>query len=138
MKIPVVNIFATCEYVTMGVGERPTVVDVFNNIRFAKLPGSHNFTLFARLLAEPGDYHITIKAQREGAEKSVAIFSAEIKIGESQAHNILVKEDFTFDHPGQYTFSIYTADDMLGKTHLMITNGATSLEGGSGDKAENE
>jgi len=51
MQIPVVNMFATCEYVTMGMGERPTVVDVFNNIQFATLPGTHNFTLFVRLLA---------------------------------------------------------------------------------------
>jgi hypothetical protein len=122
---PITNMFVTCEYLTMGVGERPTVVDVFNNIRFPSLPGSHNFTLYARLLAEPGTYPVTITAQREGAEKSVDVFTADITVGESQAHNILVKEDFTFDHPGQYTFSIYATDDLLGETLLAITNGAT-------------
>ena len=124
--IPLVNIFVTCEYVTLGVGERPTVVDVFNNIHFTELSGSHHFTLFARLLAEPGSYPITIKAQREGAKKGVDIFSAEIKVNESGAHNILVREDFSFDHPGQYTFSIYTGDNLLGKTYLAINANASS------------
>ena len=124
--IPIVNIFVTCEYVTLGLGERPTVVDVFNNIHFTELSGSHHFTLFARLLAEPGSYPITIKAQREGAKKGVDIFSAEIKVNESGAHNILVREDFSFDHPGQYTFSIYSGDNLLGKTYLAISAGASS------------
>ena len=134
MKTPVVNMFVTCEYVTMGLGERPTVVDVFNNIHFPKLPGTHNFTLFARLLAEPGAYPITIKAQREGTDKSVDIFSAEIRIGESHAHNILVKEDFTFDHPGRYTFSIYAGDELMGKTYLAITYGASPPEEAPSDE----
>ena len=138
MKIPLVNMFVTCEYVTMGMGERPTVVDVFNNVRFSDLPGSHNFTLFARLLADPGTYPITIKAERKGGEKSTHVFSAEITIGESQAHNILVKEDFSFDQPGRYTFSIFSAGKLLGKTHLVITNGASSLEEISADKTINE
>ena len=124
--IPIVNIFVTCEYVTLGLGERPTVVDVFNNIHFTELSGSHHFTLFARLLAEPGSYPITIKAQREGAKKGVDIFSAEIKVNESGAHNILVREDFSFDHPGQYTFSIYSGDNLLGKTYLAISASASS------------
>ena len=124
--IPLVNIFVTCEYVTLGVGERPTVVDVFNNIHFTELSGSHHFTLFARLLAEPGSYPITIKAQREDAKKGVDIFSAEIRVNESGAHNILVREDFSFDHPGQYTFSIYTGDNLLGKTYLAINANASS------------
>jgi len=130
--------FVTCEYVTMGMGERPTVVDVFNNIRFAKLPGTHNFTLFARLLAEPGTYPITIQAGREGGEKIIDVFSAEIVVGESHAHNILVKEDFSFDHPGQYTFSIFSAGELLGKTLLAITNSASSPEEISADKTKNE
>ena len=124
--IPIVNIFVTCEYVTLGLGERPTVVDVFNNIHFTELSGSHHFTLFARLLAEPGSYPITIKAQREDAKKGVDIFSAEIRVNESGAHNILVREDFSFDHPGQYTFSIYTGDNLLGKTYLAINANASS------------
>ncbi|MBL7164066.1 MAG: hypothetical protein ISS57_15825 [Anaerolineales bacterium] len=128
MKTPVTNIFATCEYVTMGMGERPTVVDVFNNIHFAQLPGTHNFTLFARLLAEPGTYPITIQAGREGGEKSIDVFSADITVGESHAHNILVKEDFSFDHPGQYTFSITSAGQTLGETYLAITNDAPQAE----------
>ena len=128
MKIPHVNMFVTCEYVTMGMGERPTVVDVFNNIRFSELPGTHNFTLFARLLAEPGTYPITIQAGREGGEKSVDVFSAEITVGESYAHNILVKEDFSFDHPGQYTFSITSDGQLLGETYLAITNDASQAE----------
>ena len=123
---PIVNIFVTCEYVTLGQGERPTVVDVFNNIHFTQLPGSHHFTLFARLLAKPGSYPITIKAQREGADKGADIFSAEIRVNESGAHNILVREDFSFDHPGQYTFSIYSGDNLLGKTYLAISAGASS------------
>jgi len=114
--------FVTCEYVTMGMGERPTVVDVFNNIHFTELLGTHNFTLFARLLAEPGTYPITIQAGREGGKKSVDVFSANITVGESHAHNILVKEDFSFDHPGRYTFSIYAAAELLGKTYLTISN----------------
>jgi len=122
MQIPVVNMFATCEYVTMGMGERPTVVDVFNNIQFATLPGTHNFTLFVRLLAGPSIHPIHIKAMREGAKQDVDIFSTEISIGDSQAHNILITEDFTFDHPGRYTFSIYTGDELLGKTYLTISN----------------
>ncbi len=125
MKTALVNMFVTCEYVTMGVGERPTVVDVFNNIHFTELPGAHHFSLFARLLAEPGRYPITIKVWRDGAEKSIEIFAADIQVSESHSHNILVKEDFSFDHPGQYTFSIYTASDLLGETYLAITNGAT-------------
>jgi len=120
--------FVTCEYVTMGMGERPTVVDVFNNIRFTELPGTHNFTLFARLLAEPGTYPITIQARHEGGEKSVDVFSAEITVGESYAHNILVKEDFSFDHPGQYTFSITSAGQLLGETYLAITNDASQAQ----------
>ncbi|MBC8506207.1 MAG: hypothetical protein ISR58_20095 [Anaerolineales bacterium] len=119
---PIINIFVTCEYVTMGIGERPTVVDVFNNIRFAKLPGTHNFTLFVRLLAEPSIHPIHIKARREGAKQDVDIFSTEISIGEAQAHNILITEDFTFDHPGRYTFSIYTGDELLGATYLTISS----------------
>jgi hypothetical protein len=122
MKTPVVNMFVTCEYVTMGMGERPTVVDVFNNIHFAQLPGSHSFTLFARLLAEPGTYPITIQAGREDGENVTDVFSAEITVGESHAHNILVKEVFSFDHPGQYIFSIYTGEELLGKTVLAISN----------------
>jgi hypothetical protein len=122
MKIPVVNMFTTCEYVTMGMGERPTVVDVFNNIQFATLPGTHNFTLFVRLLAEPSIHPIHIKARREGAKQDVDIFSTEISIGEAQAHNILITEDFTFDHLGRYTFSIYTGDELLGNTYLMISS----------------
>lgn len=120
--IPIVNIFVTCEYVTMGMGERPTVVDVFNNIHFPKLPGSHKFTLFARVLAEPSIQPIHIKARRGDAKKEIDIFSTEISIGEAQAHNILVTEDFTFDDPGQYTFSIYTGDALLAKTYLTISN----------------
>jgi len=138
MNFPLVNMFVTCEYVTMGVGERPTIVDVFNNIHFMALPGSHNFTLFARLLAEPGTYPITIQAGREGGEKNIDVFSADITVGESQAHNILGKEDFSFDHPGQYTFSIYNADELLGETYLAITNGASSSEELSSDKPKNE
>ena len=138
MKTPVVNMFVTCEYVTMGLGERPTVVDVFNNIHFMALPGAHNFTLFARLLTEPGTYPVTIKAQREGAEKSADVFSADITVGESQAHNILVKEDFSFDQPGQYTFSIFSAAELLGKTYLAISNGAPSPEQEPTTKVENE
>jgi len=138
MKIPLVNMFVTCEYVTMGMGERPTVVDVFNNVRFSQLPGTHNFTLFVRLLAEPGTYPITIKAGRKGSEKSIDVFSADITIGESHAHNILVKEDFSFDHPGRYTFSIFSAGEFLGKTHLVITNGASSPEEISADNTKNE
>ena len=118
---PIVNMFVTCEYVTMGMGERPTVVDVFNNIHFNQLPGSHSFTLFARLLAEPDSYPITIQAQREGAEKSIEIFSSEITINPSGAHNILLKEDFSFDHPGRYTFSLHSATERLAQTHLLIS-----------------
>jgi len=59
---------------------------------------------------------------REGAKQDVDIFSTEISIGDSQAHNILITEDFTFDHPGRYTFSIYTGDELLGKTYLTISN----------------
>ena len=125
---PIINMFVTCEYVTMGMGERPTVVDVFNNIHFPKLPGSHKFTLFARLLAEPSIQPIHIKARREGAKQDIDIFSTEISIGEAQAHNILVTEDFTFDHPGQYTFSIYTGDELLGKTYLTISSDPASAE----------
>jgi len=135
---PIVNMFITCEYVTMGLGERPTVVDVFNNIHFPNLPGSHNFTLFTRLLADPGTYPITIQAGRKGGEKSIDVFSADINIGESQAHNILVKEYFSFDHPGRYTFSIFSAGEMLGKTYLVITNGASSPEEISADKTKIE
>jgi hypothetical protein len=122
MEIPVVNMFVTCEYVTMGLGERPTVVDVFNNIRFSKLPGMHNFTFFTRLFAEPGTYPITIQAGREGGEKIIEMFSADIAVGESHAHNILVKEDFSFDHRGRYTFSIYIEEELLGKTYLTISS----------------
>jgi hypothetical protein len=122
MKLPLVNMFVTCEYVTMGMGERPTVVDVFNNIHFPELPGSHKFTLFARLLAEPSIHPIHIKARRGDAKQDIDIFSTEISIGEAQAHNILITEDFTFDHPGQYTFSICTGDELLGNTYLTISN----------------
>lgn len=122
MKTPLVNMFVTCEYVTMGLGERPTVVDVFNNIHFAELPGTHNFTLFARLLAEPGMYPVTIQAGREGGEKIIDVFSADITVDESHAHNIIVKEDYSFDHPGRYTFSIYMGDELLGETYLAISN----------------
>ena len=128
MKTPLVNMFVTCEYVTMGMGERPTVVDVFNNIRFSELPGTHNFTLFARLLAEPGTYPITIKAEREGGEKIIDVFSANITVGESHAHNILVKEDFSFDQPGRYTFTITSDGQLLGETYLAITNSASQAE----------
>ena len=128
MKTPVANMFVTCEYVTMGMGERPTVVDVFNNIRFSELPGTHNFTLFARLLAEPGTYPITIKAEREGGEKIIDVFSANITVGESHAHNILVKEDFSFDHRGRYTFSIASDGELLGETYLAITNSVSQAE----------
>ena len=138
MKSPVVNMFVTCEYVTMGLGERPTVVDVFNNIQFPKLPGSHNFTLFARLLVEPGSYPIRIKAKRENAKQDVDIFSAEINVGDAQAHNILITEDFTFDHPGKYTFSIYTGDELLGKTYLTISNDPASAEEVPKDEMEIE
>ena len=138
MKIPLVNMFVTCEYVTMGMGERPAVVDVFNNIRFSKLPGTHNFTLFARLLAEPGTYPITIQAGREGGEKSVDVFAADITVGESHAHNILIKEDFSFDHPGRYIFSITSDDQLLGETYLAITNGTSSSEELSLHKPKNE
>ena len=138
MKTPVVNMFVTCEYVTMGLGERPTVVDVFNNVRFSELPGSHNFTLFARLLAEPGTYPITIQAGRKGGEKSIDVFSADITIGESHAHNILVKEDFSFDHPGRYTFSIYSGDKLLGKTYLAISTNTSAPEQETAHKAKNE
>jgi len=130
MKTPVVNIFATCEYVTMGIGERPTVVDVFNNIQFAKLPGTHKFTLFVRLLAEPSIHPIHIKARREGAQKETNIFSTEISIGEAQVHNILLTEEFTFDHPGRYTFSIYSGDEQLGATYLTISNDPTPVQRG--------
>ena len=138
MKTPLVNIFVTCEYVTLGQGERPTVVDVFNNIHFSQLPGSHHFTLFARLLAEPGSYPITIKAQREGAKKGVDIFSAEIKVNESGAHNILVREDFSFDHPGQYTFSIHTGDNLLGVTYLAISASAPLSKETPTDETKNK
>jgi len=136
MKIPKVNMFVTCEYVTMGMGERPTVVDVFNNIHFQSIPGTHNFTLFARLLAEPGTYPITIQAGREDGEKIIDVFSADITVGESHAHNILVKEDFSFDQPGQYTFSIYSDGHMLGETYLAITNGASATEEVTPDESE--
>ena len=138
MKTPLVNMFVTCEYVTMGIGERPTVVDVFNNISFTNLPGTHNFTLFARLLAEPGTYPITIQARREGGEKSVDVFSADIKVGESHAHNILVKEDFSFDHPGQCTFSIYTEGELLGETYLAITSDTSHTEELPPDETESD
>ena len=126
MKTPVANMFVTCEYVTMGLGERPTVVDVFNNIHFTELPGAHHFSLFARLLAEPGSYPITIQAGREGGEKIIDVYSTDITVGESHAHNILIKEDFSFDQPGRYTFSIYAAAELVGKTYLVISNGTES------------
>lgn len=113
-----VTMFTPCEYATMGLGDRPTVVDVFNNVHFAQLPGIHRFSLFVRLLAEPGKYPIVITAWREKAEKPIEIFAAEITVNQAKAHNVVVTEEFAFDHPGRYEFTFFANQQPLAKTYL--------------------
>ena len=128
MTPPTIPIFTPCEYATMGQGERPILVDVFNAIRFSQLPGKHSFTLFARLLAEPGTLSLLIQAQRDGSQNVIDIFSAEIRVNDTQAHNLAVQEEFTFDQSGTYQFTLFVADQPLAQTHLTVS-GTTPKEG---------
>ena len=121
MTDPIITIFTPCEYATMGLGDRPSVVDVFNTIHFSRLPGAHRFTLFARMLAEPGNYLVTITAWRDKTEKPIEIFSAEIAVNPAKAHNIVVVEEFSFDHSGRYEFTFFANNQPLAKTHLAVT-----------------
>ena len=121
MTDPIITIFTPSEYATMGQDERPILVDVFNTIHFTRLPGTHRFTLFARLLAEPGNYLVTITAWRDESEKPIEIFYAEIAVNQAKAHNVVVSEEFGFDHPGRYEFTFFANQQPLAKTHLVVT-----------------
>ena len=133
MNVP---IFTPCEYATIGLGDRPSVVDVFNNIHFAQLPGTHRFSLFARLLAEPGKYPVTITAWRDEAEKPIEIFSAEIAVNQAKAHNVVVSEEFGFDHPGRYEFTFFANQQPLAKTHMVISASETSAAAKPGENGQ--
>ena len=139
MTPPSIPIFTPCEYATQGQGERPIIVDVFNAIHFSQLPGKHSFTLFARLLAEPGKYPVMITAWRDEAEKPIEIFSAEIAVHQAKAHNVVIAEEFGFDHPGRYEFTFFANQQPLAKTHLVISTSeapTAAKPGGNGQQKE--
>ncbi len=120
MNYPTINIFVTCEYATMGLGDRPTVVDVFGGIHFRKMPASYPFTMFARLLAEAGKYPIRIEVQHD-SEAPVSVFDGDVTVGEGGTHHFLFRDTFSFDEPGRYTYMIHSGDKLLGRTYLDVT-----------------